>query len=59
MERMPIDRLPADRGVMNVFNFICILVALAIVFFLTAHPLNTIASSPLCSGYIFGYLLCP
>jgi hypothetical protein len=59
MQRVQIDRVPADRGVMNVFNIICILVAMAIVFFLTAHPLNTVASSPLCVSYLFGYLLCP
>jgi hypothetical protein len=44
---------------MSVFNFIAILIAMAIVFFLTVHPLNTVSSSSHCIGYIFAYLLCP
>jgi hypothetical protein len=52
-------RVPLDTGVMSVFNFIAILIAIAIVFFLAVNPFNTVSSSPLCTGYIFAYLLCP
>jgi hypothetical protein len=48
-----------DKGVMNLFNFIAILIAMAIVVFLTVYPLDTITSSPNCVGYIFAYMVCP
>jgi hypothetical protein len=53
------QRVPADTGVMNLFNFIGILIAMAIVFFLVLQPFNAASSSPLCTGYIFAYLFCP
>jgi hypothetical protein len=53
------QRVQVHNGVMNVFNFIAILMAMAIVFFLTANPFGSVPPSPVGFGCIFAYLVCP
>jgi len=50
---------PLSQEVVNVFNFMAILIVGAIVFFLVAHPFNSGSSSSICAGQVFACLFCP
>jgi hypothetical protein len=52
-------RTPLNQEVLNVFNFITVLIVVTIVFFLVVHPFNIGSSSPIGIGQAFGYLFCP
>jgi len=50
---------PLNQEVVNVFNFMAILIVGAIVFFLAAYPFNSGSSSSISAGQVFACLFYP
>ena len=54
--RDTMHEIPSNQEVLNVTNFMTILIVMAIVFFLAVNPFNTGSSSPICVSQVFAYL---
>lgn len=52
-------REPLNQGAVNAFNFMTILMVMAIVFFLAVHPYSSASSSSIAVGHLFACLFCP